>query len=298
MTARHTRDHGGGNNQAWSGHLTVRGLQLYIEHSGTDAPRAPVLLLHGFTGSHASWSAVAAVLAANRPVITVDLPGHGRSDAPQDPARFGTEEVTADLVAMMAQLGYSTFDCVGYSMGGRVALSLACLQRPVVRNLVLESASPGLRTADERALRRHSDDALAAEIDRSGVAAFVDHWADLPLFATQRGLSADQLHRQRMIRLANTATGLANSLRGLGTGRQPSWWDVLPTLNLPILLMTGALDAKFTAIAREMLAALSGARHDVLEGVGHAIHVERPELWVTTVQSFLDGTSVDALPRL
>ncbi len=109
---------------------------------------------------------------------------------------------------------------LGYSMGGRIALYTAFSH--FFRALILESASPGLADAAEREQRRRSDAALAESIERDGVAAFVEHWEQLPLFASQSNLALEtrqSLHRQR---LANRAHGLANSLRGVGTGEQPA----------------------------------------------------------------------------
>ena len=92
----------------------------------------------------------------------------------------------------------------------------------LVRSLVLESASPGLATAAERQLRRAADEALAERIERDGIPAFVSAWEQLPLFAGLAWLPAEERAALRAQRLANNATGLANSLRGMGTGAQPS----------------------------------------------------------------------------
>ena len=79
--------------------------------------------------------------------ISVDLPGHGQTQAPTDPARHGHEQVTTDLASLMAHLGLHRFHLLGYSMGGRMALALALAQPQRLRALVLESASPGLADA-------------------------------------------------------------------------------------------------------------------------------------------------------
>ena len=121
-------------------------------------------------------------------------------------------------------------------MGGRIALYSAF--SGFFRALILESASPGLANSTEREQRRNSDMLLAESIEREGVATFVHYWEKLPLFASQSNLSAKQRDALRRQRLNNRASGLANSLRGVGTGVQPALHDQLPTLDLPVLLIT------------------------------------------------------------
>jgi 2-succinyl-6-hydroxy-2,4-cyclohexadiene-1-carboxylate synthase len=273
--------------------LLLNGMRYHVELRGpplADAGQRPMLaLLHGFTGSAAGWGAhLDTFAAAGLPVIAFDLPGHGASDAPADPACYALERAREDIPAALAQLGVARGQAVllGYSMGGRVALCAAI--SGFFRALVLESASPGLATAHERAERRASDEALAARIERDGVAAFVDEWERLPLFASQAALPADARAALRTERLRNSPTGLANSLRGGGTGAQASLWERLSDLAIPTLLLAGALDAKFTAIAERMATALPRATLRVVPGAGHAIHLERPSVFAALVLEFVN----------
>jgi 2-succinyl-6-hydroxy-2,4-cyclohexadiene-1-carboxylate synthase len=205
------------------------------------------------------------------------------------------EETVADLLDVMNQLGCPEFACLGYSMGGRIALSIACMAPQRVRALVLESASPGLASETERAARRAADEALADRIEREGVEAFVRAWEALPLFESQKRLPAHVLERQRAIRLAQRPEGLAGRLRGLGTGRQPSWWGTLDKLHMPILLVTGEDDEKFNRIADEMRSRLSQAVHCRIPGAGHTVHLEQPEAYTQVVLGFL-RTAVPSAP--
>ena len=91
----------------------------------------------------------------------------------------------------------------------------------------------------------------------------------MPLFATQERLPQAVRARLRTQRLANNPTGLANSLRGLGTGVQPPLWERLGELRIPCLIMAGELDAKFMAIAQSMAAAIAGSHLALVAGAGH-----------------------------
>jgi 2-succinyl-6-hydroxy-2,4-cyclohexadiene-1-carboxylate synthase len=271
-------------------HLRVNGATLGAELREPSRPNGLTLaLLHGFTGSAAGWGAhLDAFAAAGLRVVALDLLGHGASDAPGDPARYAFARTRGDLLAALEQLGAlpETTLLLGYSLGGRIALYTAL--GACFRGLVLESASPGLAAEGERAARRASDAALAARIEREGIPAFVAEWERLPLFASQASLPAEARAARRAERLRNSAVGLANSLRGMGTGAQPPLHDSLPALQTPCLLIAGALDAKFAGIAREMAARLLQAELRIVPDAGHAVHLERPDAFDAAVIAFCE----------
>lgn len=245
------------------------------------------MLLHGFTGSAENWRPLVSHLARNFKVITVDLPGHGHTDSPADPMRYEMALVAADLIELTGSLGHDGFNLLGYSMGGRLSLYLAIHYPKHVDKLILESASPGLKSAAEQEARRVFDNNLAQRIEQDGIESFVDFWESIALWESQRKLSVGQAAILRQIRLGNNPVGLANSLRGMGTGQQPSLWGNLNQIVNPTLLLTGQLDLKFCAIAAEILPQLrQGQLHSVPQA-GHTVHLEQPSRWLELVQSFL-----------
>ena len=270
--------------------LQINGITYYYAISDP-APGAtqqpPLLLLHGFTGSSANWQQQVQALAPQCPTITVDLLGHGQTLAPTDPSRYTMAASAADLATLLAAIAPGPVNLLGYSMGGRLALYFALTYRHLVGKLILESASPGLATADERHARKVSDDQLADRIEAQGIAAFVEQWAALPLFASQRALPEVVQAQLRELRLRNQPHGLANSLRGMGTGVQPSLWSQLPTLTMPTLLLAGALDPKFCTIAAQMAQQLPNATLAIVPAAGHTIHLEQPAVFQQLVAQFL-----------
>ena len=266
----------------------VNGIRLGIEERGKSGKNYMTLvLLHGFTGSAAGWGHHIDTLAdSGLRIIAVDLPGHGQTDAPEDAKRYSIENCQKDILAVLQALGVKKGEAIilGYSMGGRIALYVAF--SGYFHALILESASPGMEDAAERAERRASDEALAASIDSEGVPAFVEHWERLPLFASQKMLSRqcrEDLHKQR---LQNNATGLAQSLRGVGTGVQPSLYAQLPSLHMPVLLIAGELDTKFTMIAKRMAIELPQSQLHIVPAAGHTVHLEQPQLFTSLVRDF------------
>jgi 2-succinyl-6-hydroxy-2,4-cyclohexadiene-1-carboxylate synthase len=250
----------------------------------------PLLLLHGFTGSRGTFSHLRTRLTPHADVVAVDLPGHGETPFRDDTTFAST---LGELVTLFDELGLSEVDVVGYSLGARVALGLAVEASARVRRLVLESGTPGLRQRRQRGERRRQDEALAACIEAGGLENFVRAWEALPLFAGLRSLPAEVQEAVRARRLACHPDGLALSLRRLGLGSQPSYWSALPRVRTPTLLLTGARDGKFTALARRMAAELPVVCGHVFPGVGHAPHLEAPEAWVREVTGFLSAPWIE-----
>ena len=246
----------------------------------------PLILLHGFSGAAASWRELASQLTSRYRVIVPDLLGHGSTGAPEDPTRYAIERQAADINAILDALNVGRVGLHGYSMGGRLALYTAIAYPSRVSALSLESASPGLTSEAERLARRHSDEQLAARVLDRGIAAFVDEWEKLPLFSTQSVVSAPVLAAQHATRLNQRPVGLANSLRGMGTGAQPSLWDRLSELSMPIQLMTGTLDLKFDAIADQMAKSIPHATRIRIRDTGHTVYLEQPSAWLEAVQTF------------
>ncbi len=270
--------------------IQVNGVHIGVIQCGTTVQDAPVLvLLHGFTGSAAGWGTLLDDLARlGMRIIALDMLGHGQSDAPDDPKRYGMEHCQADIISVLQTLGIKQGEAIllGYSMGGRIALH--CAFSRYFRAVILESASAGIANPVERGKRRVSDRALANYIEREGIEAFVNHWEDLPLFASQRNLPAERWDAQRVQRLNNRADGLANSLRGVGIGVQPVLEWNLSRLTIPVLLITGKLDTKFSTIGQFMLQQLpyQETHLQIVPDAGHAVHLEQPERFVTLVHDF------------
>jgi 2-succinyl-6-hydroxy-2,4-cyclohexadiene-1-carboxylate synthase len=249
----------------------------------------PLLLLHGFTGSGAAWGErILAGLTRSWRVILPDLPGHGESDPPPA-ASYGIPELVQDLAQLLGELGLKNAHWIGYSMGGRIALAAAVLAPERVDRLVLEGSSPGLEDAGERRARKDADAALAESITTTGVERFMDEWLAQPLFATQRALPASVLAAERQRRLKNRPDALAAALRAFSVGGQPSFWDRLDEVAAPTLLLTGEEDVKFTDTARRMSERMPKATHAIVPGAGHAVHLERPDVWLEAVRGALHG---------
>ncbi|HWR98561.1 MAG TPA: alpha/beta fold hydrolase, partial [Candidatus Methanoperedens sp.] len=173
----------------------------------------------------------------------------------------------------------------GYSLGGRLALQLAVEHPQVVTRAVIVSSTPGIATDCARGQRRNQDEMAARRLEQAGLAAFLDEWYRMPLFAPLREHPRfpEVLERRR----CNDPLLLARSLRQMGTGIQPSQWAALPKLRVPLLFLAGERDPKFTDIAFDAVARCPVAEAMVVRGRGHALIEEDPEAVAREIAGFL-----------
>ncbi|WP_249020857.1 2-succinyl-6-hydroxy-2,4-cyclohexadiene-1-carboxylate synthase [Conexibacter sp. S30A1] len=238
---------------------------------------APVaVLLHGFTNSGASWQPVVQALGQRYRAITPDIRGHA-SNAAAWPITL--EAVIADITALTRE----DFTLTGYSQGGRIALHVALALPQRVRRLVLIGASPGIADEAERVARRLADERLAERIERLTIEQFAREWAQTPVLADAPPSVAQAAYQDR---LHSTPEGLAAALRGLGTGALPPLWERLGELMMPVTLLAGARDTKFTTLARDMASLVPCAEVRIVPDSGHAVHLERPD---AVAQALLEG---------
>jgi pimeloyl-ACP methyl ester carboxylesterase len=167
---------------------------------GSTTP-APVVLHHGFVANaEANWIAtgvVDALVAAGRRVIAPDARGHGHSEKPHDPARYGEQLMAEDLRVLLDRIGARTVDLVGYSMGAIVALILSSRDRRV-RRLVVGGVGSGVIECGGVDRRAVSNEAIirALSADADDPASI-----DNPEAAAFRAL-ADALHADRIALVA------------------------------------------------------------------------------------------------
>lgn len=251
---------------------------LFVSDTPNEAPT--LLALHGFTGRGDDWADLSTRLGNRVRIIAPDLPGHGNSDIPTRPNAYAMSEIAPHL----RQLIDEPCHLLGYSMGGRLALYLATQYPDKFLSLTLESASPGLKTDTEQTERRQRDNQLADRILAEGISWFVEYWENLTLWDTQTDAQKAYLHQRR---LQNDALGLANSLRGMGTGVMPALWGKLNQLTMPTQLIVGAEDSKFARINTEMHALIPNVQLHTIPNAGHTVHLEHPDTFATLMSEFL-----------
>jgi 2-succinyl-6-hydroxy-2,4-cyclohexadiene-1-carboxylate synthase len=247
-----------------------------------------VFLLHGFTGSGKDWEPIVQELDKGFNYVTVDMPGHGKSESPNDESMYTPDALVKQLDELFSHFTRRKVIIIGYSMGGRAALLYAVNKKEKVRGLIMEGSSAGIKDETSRKLRKADDDNLAGYIEKHTIEEFVDHWMNLDIFNSQKKIPA-RVSAIRDEKLANNKTGLANSLRGFSTGNMPLLSESLKELQFKTLLISGEFDMKYNRINAEITDQIPYSHHQIIKGAGHNVHFEKPEEFIQTVNLFLSS---------
>jgi len=259
--------------------IKIRGIQYHyhIHQENEDLPY--FILLHGFMGSSESFSALIPSLNRFCNPITIDLLGHGKTEGSEMHYRFASKEQTADVVKLISeQFKYPLF-LHGYSMGGRLALQVALQRSDLIQGLVLESTTFGIENEQERQARQALDgqraDSILGNFDQ-----FIDEWKLLPIFENESE-KAEEIQR------GQNSLWMSNSLLGFGTGSMPCFKDQLHKLKMPVQLISGEKDQKFTNILGTMKKRIESSTLKVFEKANHRVHLDQPDDFVQTIEKFI-----------
>ena len=248
----------------------------------------PILALHGFTGRGSDFAPFAE-MSGVPDWHCPDLPGHGpdpQLDCSSDATLRFVHETAATVCTEQAT---SPRVLLGYSMGARAGVLHAVNYPDYWDALILVSGNPGIEDPAVRTDRVKADDALAQSLERMGVVGFLDFWQETPLIRGQKNIPSAWRETMLRNRQDHTVEGLASSLRQFGQGSFPNLWPKVGNLSMPVCLITGAKDTKYTEIAARMVGHLPHAhsRHTIIETASHMPHLEQAETTAEVVREFL-----------
>lgn len=246
-----------------------------------------ILFLHGFMGNLHEFDQVIELLFNDFSHLTIDLPGHGETQVLDDECYTMASTATA-IIQLLDELKIDQCYLIGYSMGGRLALYLTLHFPHRFIKVILESASPGLATETARLARIKSDTQIARKISRiihqDDFYNFLNNWYQQPIFGDIK--NHPQYQYMVVSRLANQPLNLVKSLQFMGTGSQPSLWELLPNNNIPLLLLVGEKDEKFIAINIAITEKCNLAKLQIIPQVGHNIHLANTLAFVQNIRDF------------
>ncbi len=258
--------------------------------------RRPLLIAHGLFGSARNWGAIARRLAADRPVLAVDMRNHGTSPWTEghgypDLARDLAQVIEAEVIeaeAGGAEAGGAgkggAADVLGHSMGGKAAMALALTRPELLGRLVVADIAPvayrhtqmpyliAMRDMELSGLatRSEADARLADRIDDPSIRAFLLQSLDLKADPPRWRLNLATLGREM-----DTILG---------------WPDLTGRFDGPALFLSGGASDYVRPEQRETIRALfPAARFAKIPGAGHWLHAERPRDFATAVAAFLDA---------
>lgn len=262
-----------------------------IEGSGE-----PLVLLHGLTGHRADFLPLLPRLAARRPglrLLAPDLRGHGDSTHGADAARFGFEQLVADLVRVLDDCGAPRCHLLGHSFGGMVALRFALAHPTRLASLLLASTAPfAPPTYTEETFEKSGAIArtrgmafLQAVIERRARSAPPTRPSDRQTARWSESYWPHHRHRYRSM------DPVAYQALGLAMVRQRPVVDRLGELALPATVLVGLDDEDFLAGAEALARGIPAADFVRIADAGHHPHREAPEAWLDAVCALLDRSA-------
>jgi len=274
-------------------YIKINNIRFRYIHRAGKKSTAPLLFLHGFTGSANDWLDVINNLPEYIPAFALDLIGHGKTDAPNPEEEYSTEAQLQHIDFFIKNVIECPPFILGYSMGGRLALQYAVNKPGNIRGLILESTTAGIEDEKERAQRVISDSKLIDRLQTEGVENFINFWMALPLFGSLKNIEPKKYEEITAVKKKNSATGLINSLKGFGTGVMPDVWHKLSALSLPVLILAGEKDLKYVAIGKKLNESIKDSQMAVITGAGHNVHLEKAPDFINFVKHFLNKNDKD-----
>lgn len=249
-----------------------------VTYTYGDGPR--LALLHGFTQTASSWNPVIRDLSNEYLCVAVDMPGHGNSPD----ATRSLPQCAHDIAHTVGAATY-----IGYSFGARVALNIALAYPHLCERLVLISGTAGIEDDAERDERRRDDELLGEYILETGMNRFINEWLSQPMFA---GLPPEFSYVEE--RKQNLPEDMADSLRYAGTGTQEPLWSELHHLSMPVLIVAGRNDPKFTALAQRLHSLIPSSTLELFDHVGHTVQLEDVREFTNRLRNWLNNSNSQA----
>lgn len=264
-------------------------LNLYYEYFD-HGKKKTLIVLHGFLNDHRSMFHVASAQKNKANIIYVDLPGFGQTKSTN--VQYSMADIAESLNHILKDYRHTDLYMLGYSMGGRVALAFACIYPDLLKGLILESTSPGVKVPEARKERAAIDSKRAEKIVKDYY-RFIQSWENMGLFSSQENLEYTALVEQREQRLAQNPKEVADSLNKYGTGIQPSYWGQLNDIETKTLQLVGRKDEKFVFINEKMNQLIPGAELKIIEHSGHNIHLEARQKFDIIVSAFINEEDIN-----
>lgn len=259
------------------------GVRLYAEAHG-EGP--PVMLSPGYCQTHENFRPqVEPLVAAGYRVVLWDYRGHGRSEAPEDPAAYTMAQVVDDLGRVLDAAAPDRPAAVGgLSFGGLASLHHALARPERVAALLLLGSGPGFKKREAQAGWEAQMGRIADRLEKVGFEGYVAGRAA----PTAIGIRPELPAAQAAGRAIEAQDPRAVALFGRRVaGPAPGVIDRLDEIRVPALVMVGALDGAYLRAAEVMAAKLPRARHVVVPDAGHVLNIEQAEAVNREVLAFL-----------
>jgi pimeloyl-ACP methyl ester carboxylesterase len=301
----------------WTGPPTVRRETVVVEPStgrslsalvwGTDDPE--IVLIHGGAQNAHTWDTVA--LALDRPLVAVDLPGHGHSDH-RDDGPFGPRENAADVAVAIRALAPDAAMVVGMSLGGLTSIALAAHAPDLVRKLVLVDVTPGVDKERAAPIAQFVSGPESFESFDEILQRTIEYNPTRSVESLRRGVLHNAMPREdgrwvwryQRPRAMEMALAAEKSKED-GAPTQPDdpdseelaifdftlLWDDVSNIQVPVMLLRGTTMGSVVTDehAEEFARRQPTARIISVEGAGHSLQGDKPVETAALLEDFLNS---------
>jgi pimeloyl-ACP methyl ester carboxylesterase len=232
-----------------------------------------MVLLHGGAQNAHTWDTVA--LALGRPLVAIDLPGHGHSDGGRS-GSLGLKDNAQDVATAIRALAPNARAVVGMSLGGMTTIALTTVAPEVVRKVVLVDVTPGVTPAKSKAITDFVNGPESFPSFDDILARTIEHNPTRTVSSLRRGILHNAEQRPdgswvwRYARFRSGETRVPVDAAGL--------WDAVGEIAVPLLLVRGMAAGSVVddADEAELLKRLPAARVEHVDGAGHSVQGDRP----------------------
>ena len=261
-------------------HTLVNGIHIHYKETGQGFP---IVLVHGYTGNLRNWAFQLPALSQKHRTVSLDLRGHGLTDSPSHAEDYSLERLADDIYGLLQALGIGECYLCGHSMGGMVAQEFFLAHPEMVRALILVDT-----TAEQPTGTEIGDGARSVQkaLDQGMEAVFEEMLRVAPLVSTLAAVGSAFIEKWREQFLLTSVEGYVYCAQAIH-GRRPLL-DELYRIQVPTLIVCGALDEAFLEASRQMHERIAGSELAIIPGCGHIPIIERPQEFNRIVASFLE----------
>lgn len=254
----------------------VNGISLAYSDLGQGMP---LVFLHAFPFNRTMWEPQLKALSRQFRVITVDLRGHGESDAPL--WRYTMDQFADDVKGLLDHLSIQQAVLVGLSMGGYVMFAFYRRHRDRVKGLVFADTRAEPDSPEQTAWRFR----LAQRVYKEGIEAVVQEMLPKLLAPTSYQMKPALVQQVSAIMAGSQVSGIVGDLMAIAERHDSV--PLLNTITCSTLVLVGEMDILTSPVENKRIAdGISGARLQIVPSAGHLSNLEQPEIFNEAVRSF------------
>ena len=164
-------------------------------------------------------------------------------------------------------------------MGGRLSIIFSSLYPDMVKSIILESCSLGIKSKKEREKRYFQDTRISKEIIFN-FDSFISRWESNDMFKYQKERNFSEWKIQRHVRLSHNKENVSEALCAFGVGSVNYLYNEFANIKSPITIITGSEDIKYSNISSDMAQLNSMTHHVIIDNCSHNTHLENSSAFI------------------